>query len=139
MPTRCDWVSLWTGAQIGVSAHFVLPYRRSWRFLVGMLIGEVQKRALGNDSVEERVEELQENSAVAETSLLVSRTLGMEDSPSSAKEPLVDDGVESQPKKMFASLFVDNRNPSGRIQLYKVRELPDMESRMVLVLEDYGL
>lgn len=74
---------------------------------------------------------------MAETSLLVSRTLEMEDSASSPKEPLVDDGVESQRKKTFASPFLDNRNPSKRIQLYKVKELPDMESRMVLVLEDY--
>ncbi|KAI5667864.1 hypothetical protein M9H77_17717 [Catharanthus roseus] len=100
IPTRRDWVSLWTAVQIGFSAHFVLPYRL---ILFGVVISIYGWLLLG---VEERVEELQENSAVAETSLLVSRTLGMEDSPSSAKEPLVDDGVESQPKKTFASLFV---------------------------------
>ncbi|KAI5681276.1 hypothetical protein M9H77_02503 [Catharanthus roseus] len=97
------------------------------------------KKKFGKQTAAPSVEEFQENSVVAETSLLVSRTLEMEDSASSPKEPLVDDGVESQPNQTFASLFVDNGNPSQRIQLYKVKKLPDMESRMVLVLEDYDL
>ncbi|KAI5650143.1 hypothetical protein M9H77_36148 [Catharanthus roseus] len=108
-PTRY-WVSLWTAARIGVSAHFFLigisfPLISLFvlLFCLGFVIPVCGWLLLG---VEERVEELQENSAVVETSLLVSRTLGMEDSPSWAKEPLVDDGVESQPKKTFLPIEV---------------------------------
>ncbi|KAI5666423.1 hypothetical protein M9H77_16276 [Catharanthus roseus] len=49
---------------------------------------------------------------VEESSPSVSRTLGMEGSPSLVKETHVDKTGKNQPKKIFASLFVDKMNPS---------------------------
>ncbi|KAI5681578.1 hypothetical protein M9H77_02806 [Catharanthus roseus] len=93
----------------------------------------MEKTVMGKEIVEEFLKELEEvddvisePSVVAETSPSVSRTLGMEDTTSKSKEDSVNGIEENQPKKTFASLFADNRNPSKGIQLYKIMVQSDV-------------
>ncbi|KAI5653386.1 hypothetical protein M9H77_30573 [Catharanthus roseus] len=87
---------------------------------------KAEKPVLGKETVEESCEEVPENAVVAGTSPSISRALGMEDSHSFTKEALVDDIVENQSRKTFASLFADNKSPNKGIQLYKIEEQPDI-------------
>ncbi|KAI5670954.1 hypothetical protein M9H77_11318 [Catharanthus roseus] len=64
---------------------------------------------------------------VPETSVSTSRTLGPNDTLSSAKgEASSDQPKQDLPKKSFVSLFKDNRNPSKGITLYKVENQDDV-------------
>ncbi|KAI5662745.1 hypothetical protein M9H77_22068 [Catharanthus roseus] len=64
---------------------------------------------------------------VPETSVSTSRTLGPDDTLSSAKgKASSDQPKQDLPKKSFVYLFKDNRNPNKEITLYKIENQDDM-------------